>query len=312
MLRSAPPHPPPRRKPRGPPLPSPRGSRPWRRPPPPHKKRQAGPGGPAYRDVRNALLALVRHGPAGALGPAGGPVGLSFAWPGSQPVPLPAGAVTKAREGRREGWRLSARGSPRARCPGCSARPPPPPPPLRLPAPPGSVRRAGGGGRGEGGRRGLQTDSSSRRRGAEPDSPLSARTRKLFPSDPPPTPPPAPRPPNGPALPTPALRARPRLSPGLALAIGKVWFSGCFKCRRRPRAAPAKPAAAPQVCGPAFAGHDRTAAQGGERGAGAEDPPELREHSGGPPEPAQRLPPPSSASPAAASVPVGPSAVHSP
>lgn len=62
-----------------------------------------GGGGPAYRDVRNALLALVRHGPAGALGPAGGPVGLSFARSGSQPVPLPAGAVTKARKGRREG-----------------------------------------------------------------------------------------------------------------------------------------------------------------------------------------------------------------
>lgn len=32
-------------------------------------------GGPAYRDVRNALLALVRHGPSGARGPAAGLAG---------------------------------------------------------------------------------------------------------------------------------------------------------------------------------------------------------------------------------------------
>lgn len=44
-LRSAPPHPPPRRKPRGPPLQRPRrGSRPWWRPPRPprHRERRAG------------------------------------------------------------------------------------------------------------------------------------------------------------------------------------------------------------------------------------------------------------------------------
>lgn len=201
-------------------------------------------------------------------------MGLSFAPPGSQPDPLPAGAVTKTREGSREGRRLGARGCPRTRCPGCSARPPPP---LRLPAPPGSVRRAGGGGRGEGGRRGLQTDSSSRRRGAEPDSPLSARTRKLFPSDPP-TPPPAPR------------TAQPRRPPPLAHALGgapaslsrlgRSVFQGAFKCQRRPWAEPAKPAAAPQVCGPASAGLPGTAAPGRECGAGAEDQPELLERSG--------------------------------
>lgn len=42
---------------------SPGGSGPWRRPPPPHKGRRPGGGGLAYRDVGDALLALVRHGP---------------------------------------------------------------------------------------------------------------------------------------------------------------------------------------------------------------------------------------------------------
>lgn len=41
-----------------------------------HKERPAGRGGgPAYRDVRNALLALVRHSPSGARGPAAGLAG---------------------------------------------------------------------------------------------------------------------------------------------------------------------------------------------------------------------------------------------
>lgn len=73
--RPAPPHPPRRRKaPRGPPVRSPSGSRPRRRPPPPRQKRRGQSGGPAYRDMRNALLALVRHGPP--LAPSARPVDL--------------------------------------------------------------------------------------------------------------------------------------------------------------------------------------------------------------------------------------------
>lgn len=73
--RPAPPHPPRRRKaPRGPPVRSPCGSRPRRRPPPPRQERRGQGGGPAYRDMRNALLALVRHGPP--LAPSARPVDL--------------------------------------------------------------------------------------------------------------------------------------------------------------------------------------------------------------------------------------------
>jgi len=85
--------------------------------------------------------------------------GLSFARPGSQPVPLPAGAVTKAREGRREGRELGARGCPRARCPGCSARPP------AAAAPAASTARLGE----EGGRRRERRRHGSETRHREED-----------------------------------------------------------------------------------------------------------------------------------------------
>lgn len=164
-----------------------------------------------------------------------------------------------------------------------------PPPPLRLPAPPGFARRAGGGGRAsEGGRRGLQTDSSSRRRGAEPDSPLSARTRKRFPSDPPLRP----RPPK-PSPPTPAPRARPR-PPGLALAVGKGCCSAFFQspaaaCGRAGRARGLRHRCAERIWGP-----PGTPARGRGRGPHAEDPPRLS--SGSRPTTAPLRPPGSTAS----------------
>lgn len=64
QARPAPPHPPRRRrKPPGPPLGPPADLDPGGDPPPPHKGRRPGGGGLAYRDVGDALLALVRHGP---------------------------------------------------------------------------------------------------------------------------------------------------------------------------------------------------------------------------------------------------------
>lgn len=112
-----------------------------------------------------------------------------------------------------------------------------PPPPLRLPAPPGFARRAGGGGRAsEGGRRGLQTDSSSRRRGAEPDSPLSARTRKRFPSDPPLRP----RPRSPARRPPPRAHARGR--PASLWRWGRAAAQRSFSRQRRPADAQAEPA----------------------------------------------------------------------
>ena len=183
----------------------------------PGDRRGSGGGGPAYRDVRDALLALVRHGPlptSCALGPAGGLCGAGF-----RSVRLSLGPASRGRGDKGPGpeTRGTELGCPwllgplaRRRRSGCQHRPAP------------------RGGRDEGGRRGLQTDSSSRRRGAEPDSPLSPRTRKLFPSDHPlpRTPPPAPQP-TSPADPrpahTPSAGPRPRSRDWVGLV-----FSGLF------------------------------------------------------------------------------------
>lgn len=103
--------------------------------------------------------------------------------------------------------------------------------------------REGGGRRreGEGGRRALQTDSSSRRRGAELDSPLSAGTRKRFFSDPHLTPPPAPPQPPGLTDRPPSAESFGRVTASLLL-WGRVGFQGSFKSKRRPSDAQAEPA----------------------------------------------------------------------
>lgn len=140
-----------------------RGSGPRRRRPPPgHQARRRA--GAAYRDVRDALLALVGHGPSGPS--ARPPASLSGA------VARPHGAVTKPGGYRRRRAKLGARGCPAA------AR-------ALLPAPRGSAR---GGRRRQGGRRGLQTDSSScggRRAGFAP----LGSNQEALPFRPPPAPP---------------------------------------------------------------------------------------------------------------------------
>jgi hypothetical protein len=103
-------------------------------------------------------------------------------------------------------------------------------------------RPARRGGREEEGEAGREEGAADRQllpaAAAEPDSPLSARTRKRFPSDPPTPPPPLIRP----APPTPARRSRPRLRPGLAPANGKSAFQGSCKSKKRPSAAQTEPA----------------------------------------------------------------------
>lgn len=122
----------------------------------------------AYRDVRDALLALVRHGPGGARA-RWRTWGLSFPRPGSLSAPLPAGAVTKP---GRDAEARSSRPR-RARCPAPACAPP-----LRRqhrPAP----RGAGGGGRARR-RRARQTHSASRRREPSPIRP-AGRNRGALP-----------------------------------------------------------------------------------------------------------------------------------
>lgn len=230
----------------------------------PTPQRTAGRGGgPAYRDVRNALLALVRHGPLWCPRPGWWTCGLSIALYGCLWVPLPAGAVKNPRrDEKRDGSSALAA----AHAPAAPALGP------RAAAPAAStarLREEGGRRReGEGGRRVLQTDSSSRRRGAELYSPLSAGTRKRFFSDPHPTPPPAlPQPPSL-TDPPPSAQALGWIPASLSQWV-RVGFQGSFKSQRRPSDGQRRRCAAPRLEPP------RNSCVGEEVWAGTEDPPKL-------------------------------------
>lgn len=186
----------------------------------PHPTRNRGAGrGPAYRDVRDAFLALVGHGPLRRPRPGPWTCGLSCALYGCLSVPLPAGAATEpGRDEERDGGsEPAAAHAPAAPALGPRAA-------ARLPAPRGSARGAGGGeGARTGGGRCRQTAPPG---GAEP-SPI--RPSRLEPGSASlPIPHSAPRPPNRPTPPTRAPRTRPRLDPGLAFALGTGWLSGLF------------------------------------------------------------------------------------
>lgn len=93
--RPAPPYPLRCGKPRGAPLPSqgdpdPGGDH-------PHPTKNGGRGGQTYGDVRDALLALVRHGPSGALSPRVDQ-GAAFRSAGLSLGPAPRGRGDKAQE----------------------------------------------------------------------------------------------------------------------------------------------------------------------------------------------------------------------
>lgn len=136
--RRAPPHSRRRRKPPGAPLLSPHGSGPCWRPPPGHKAPRQGGG--AYRDVRDALLPLMRHGPPGALYLASGPAGCLTPYPALSRRHY---SWEQRQRPRRDGRKDRSSTTTAAHSPLLG-----PPPLRRLPAPPGLARRAGGGGRG--------------------------------------------------------------------------------------------------------------------------------------------------------------------
>lgn len=173
------------------------------------------------------------------------------------------------------------------------SRPPTHPPPGSRPARrrPGCQHRPAprGGGR----RRALQTDSSSRRRGAELDSPLSAGTRKRFFSGPHPTPPPAPpQPPSLAELPPPSAE-----SFGWVTASpsrwGRVGFQGSLKSKRRPSDAQAEPAGGAAGAPRRAWRRPGTAAAGGSAGR-CRGPAQAAGRLKALQDPAQRPPPPAS------------------
>lgn len=233
----------------------------------PLRKEQRG-WGPAYRDVRNAFLALVGHGPSGALRPAGGPVGLSFALSGARSVPLSAGAATKAREGEeRDGGSapaLPTRSLPRLFGPPAAA------------APAASTARLGGGREEEGEAR---AGGGGCRQTAPPGGAEQSRIRPsrlepgsaslpIPPLRPPPPQPPSPADPRPAHTPSAGPRPRSRAWEGLVLRVLLEARDGVRMRRQSPRAAP-------QVCGPASAGLPQHLPGEGGCGPGAGDPPKL-------------------------------------
>lgn len=228
----------------------------------------SGGGGPAYRDVRDALLALVRHGPPPHLWRPRPGRGTLWGW-----LSLGA-AVSRSRFPRARRQRPRPRDERHgARLP-VAARPARPPPQLRLPAPPGSARRAGRGREEGAADRQLLPAARSRARFA----PL-ASNQEALPFRSPLSPHSAPRPPtNQPRRPPPRAHALGWAPASLSRLGRSGFFRALLKARDGLRMRRRRPWAAPQVCGPSWGpgrGAPGTSVWGTECGPDAQNPPPL-------------------------------------